>query len=103
MNILKELFTPIVITIIILLTISVAIALLWQILEYIRKRLFYNRVKTGTPVRLDAKNEQSGWYVVKKRIKDTVELILIIPDAPKKDLDKTEPDVVCDISLLKPL
>jgi hypothetical protein len=103
MTLLKEFFAPIGIILLILLAVSIVITIVWSTLGYIGNSLFHQRVKAGTPVRLDTEDEQSGWYVVKTRVEDTVELVLIIPDKPERDLNNAKTDVTCDISLLKPL
>ena len=103
MTILKDFFAVIGLIMLVIIGVSVVITLLWSILGYLANVHFHKRITVGTPVRLDTEDEQSGWYVVKSRVDDIVELVLIIPDKPGKDLAIAKTDVTCDISLLKPL
>jgi lipopolysaccharide export LptBFGC system permease protein LptF len=68
--------------------------------RYSDKR-FRKRLKKGEPAWLNVENEaQSGWYVVKKRDGDTVELIRLALDNTKKNIDFIPTDVTCNIEQL---
>ena len=99
----REFFVPIVVTIVILIAASIAITIIWAIFGYVGNMMFHRRIKAGTPVKFDDGSEKTGWYVVKRRDGDRVELVLIIIDKPERDFSKMETDVICDIELLKPL
>jgi hypothetical protein len=102
-NELKDFFAAVGLIMLVIIGVSVIITLLWALLGYLANVHFHQRITVGTPVRLDTEDEQSGWYVVKSRVDDIVELVLIIPDRPERDLSKAKTDVTCDILLLKPL
>lgn len=88
----------------VLLVIGMVILLLGLILNMIRTNNFHKRIKVGTPVRLDEEiDNKGGWYVVKSRTENRVELVRLAPDNTGKDVTGLETEYECDVTFCKPL
>jgi len=69
--------------------------------DHFSDKRFRKRLKKGEPAWLNVENEgQSGWYVVKKREGDTVELVRLALDNTKKNIDFIPTDVTCNVDQL---
>lgn len=95
----KELLIPVVQIIGGLLVLALVIALIAYVWDIVSTAHWHKRIKIGTPIRLDIDNPDldGGWYVVKGRTGDTVELIRLAPDNRKKNITTIPTDVTCDV------
>jgi len=88
----------------VLMVLSVIIVLITYVFVIIRDAKFHKRIKVGTAVKLDEElNDIAGWYVVKKRIGDKVELVRLAPDNAGKNITELDTEITVDIMLCKPL
>jgi hypothetical protein len=83
--------------------VGIAVVIMFAVIftDHFSDKRFRKRLKKGDPAWLNVENEaQSGWYVVKKREGDTVELIRLALDNTKKNIDFIPTDLICNIDQL---
>lgn len=96
-----DMVVPLLKTAGIIIGIAVAFCLIIILIDRFSDKRFRKRLKKGDPAWLNVENEgQSGWYVVKKREGDTVELIRLALDNTKKNIDFIPTDIICNIDKL---
>ncbi len=100
----NEIFVPLLKVIGILVTVAIVSLMVKGLFMLLFKDHWHKTIKQGKAVRLDMGNDAlDGWYVVKNRIGNTVELIRLNPENSGKNITYIPTDVTCSIEFLKPL